>query len=63
MTKAIRNGEYSIDEVLDATAGFDEKFETACKKTSLPHSADVDKVNDLQMEMHYTYWKEQDWLK
>lgn len=54
--RAIRNGEPSREQVLDYWRGIDADLEQAIEKTTLPDTAQYDKIYDLLHEVYMEGW-------
>jgi len=53
----IRNGEYSFDEIFKLTSEYQKQFDVAAENTILPSEPDMEKVEDLLMQLYSTSHK------
>lgn len=53
---AVRNGEYSIGDVLEEIAAWRQKIQSAEHTTSLPEVPDYDRINNWLIDIHTREW-------
>lgn len=53
----VKNGKYSLDEVLAKAESIEPLFEMAYINSTLRHAPDINAISDLQKSIHLEYWK------
>ena len=56
--KKIRNGEYSLDELLEMSKDLDEQVHKIAEDSEIPHKPDIKGIDELQQKIYLEYWKE-----
>jgi predicted nucleotidyltransferase len=59
LVRDIKIGKFKIEEVLSKADQFESLIEEAYVKSQLPYGPDLDKINDLQMQLLERYWDDQ----
>lgn len=55
---AIKTGQYELEEIMEISKILSQKCDEAYEKSVLPESIDLDKVNDLSVEVMMLHFKE-----
>jgi len=55
--KNIREGKYTLEELLDLSKDLDDEIQEIAKSSSIPHKPDFKAIDKLQQEIYLKYWK------
>lgn len=55
--KKIRNGEYTLEQLLDMSKDLDEQIHKIAESSKTPNKPDIKKIDELQQKIYLEYWR------